>query len=304
VVLLVQQLTDWPWTEAWPLWVILVGVAGLASTLLRWRGRDRWLFELGWPLFLTAAGGLLLLSTTGALGVEVGELIGDWWPVALIFLGAWFLLFAAWPTGRPSSGASQASIPLAEAPDASIRLRFGGGELSAGAAPAGVLLSGEFEGAAARTREMGPNRWELEPESIMTWAWPERTPRWHIGFTTEVPLELRLEVGAAKTRLDLSATLLRRLRLNTGASDTVIRLPWAAGETFVRAEGGAAALTLEIPSGVAARIRSRMALGSTTVDDRFPRTPDGWESPDWSSAINRVEIEIQGGVGSARVAAV
>jgi hypothetical protein len=54
---------------------------------------------------------------------------------------------------------------------------------------------------------------------------------------------------------------------------------------------------------VAARVHSRMALGSTTVDPRFPRTVDGWESADWGSAANRVEIEIQGGVGSARVVA-
>jgi hypothetical protein len=46
-----------------------------------------------------------------------------------------------------------------------------------------------------------------------------------------------------------------------------------------------------------------MALGSTHVDGRFPRTADGWESPDWGSAANRVEIEIQGGVGTANVLA-
>jgi hypothetical protein len=28
---------------------------------------------------------------------------------------------------------------------------------------------------------------------------------------------------------------------------------------------------------------------------------DGWESPDWGTATNRVEIDIQGGVGSASV---
>ena len=303
MVLLVQRLTGWPWTEAWPLFVIMVGVGSLASLLLGWRARGRWLFELGGPLFLTAVGVLLLMSTTGVLGADVGELVTDWWPVALIAFGLWFLLFAAWPRGRPSSDGNRLSIPLAGTPDASIRLRFGGGELTAGAAPRGVLLDGEFEAAPARAREGGPGRWEVEPESPMTWVWWERMPRWHIGLTTEVPLELQLEIGAAKTRLDLSETKLRRLRINTGASDTRIRLPKAAGETFVRAEGGAAGLTLEVPLGVAARVHSQMVLGSTDVDPRFPRTADGWESPDWRSAANRVEIEIRGGIGSARVVA-
>jgi hypothetical protein len=302
IVLLVQQLTEWPWTEAWPLFIILVGVASLISVLLGRHAGRRWAFALGWPLFLTAAGVLLLLSTTGLLGVEAGDLIATWWPVALIALGIWFLLFAVWPGSR-SSGEGSVSIPLSGAPDASLKVRFGGGELTAAAAPPGILMNGTFEGAEARARETGLGQWELAPESPMSWPWWDRTPRWQIGLTTEVPLELRLQVGAAKTRLDLGDTLLRRLRIGTGASDTWIRLPRAAGDTFVRAEGGAASITFEVPAGVAARVRSRMALGSTHVDGRFPRTADGWESPDWGSAANRVEIEIQGGVGAANVLA-
>jgi hypothetical protein len=136
----------------------------------------------------------------------------------------------------------------------------------------------------------------------MAWPfWEGRTPRWTIGLATEVPLEVQLDVGAARTRLDLSETRLRRLKISTGASDTRVTLPRAAGETFVKAEGGAAALTFEVPAGVAARVRSRMALGSTNVDGRFPKVGDVYESPDWGTAANRVEIDIQGGVGSARV---
>jgi hypothetical protein len=53
---------------------------------------------------------------------------------------------------------------------------------------------------------------------------------------------------------------------------------------------------------VAARVRSRMAIGSTTVDEtRFPRTMDGWSSPDFEGAANRVEIDVSGGLGSIRV---
>ena len=79
-------------------------------------------------------------------------------------------------------------------------------------------------------------------------------------------------------------------------------LPRAAGATTVRAESGAASLTIEVPAGVAARIRSRMALGSSQVDEaRFPRVGDGYESPDYATAANRVDIDISGGVGSVKV---
>jgi hypothetical protein len=79
-------------------------------------------------------------------------------------------------------------------------------------------------------------------------------------------------------------------------------LPEAAGATSVRAEAGAASLTFEVPDGVAARIRTRMALGSTRIDEaRFPRVGDGFQSMDYGSALNRIDLDIQGGVGSLQV---
>jgi hypothetical protein len=45
-----------------------------------------------------------------------------------------------------------------------------------------------------------------------------------------------------------------------------------------------------------------MALGSAQIDQaRFPATTGGYESPDFGTAANRVEIDVQGGVGSFRV---
>ena len=77
------------------------------------------------------------------------------------------------------------------------------------------------------------------------------------------------------------------------------------GATSVKAETGAAALIVEVPTGVAARIRSRMAIGSSQVDEaRFPRTATGFESADYAGAANRVDLDLQGGVGSIRVVGV
>ena len=75
-------------------------------------------------------------------------------------------------------------------------------------------------------------------------------------------------------------------------------LPRAAGATTVKAQAGAASLTFEVPAGVAARIRTRMALGSAQVDQsRFPASGGGYESPDFATAANRVEIDARAGSG-------
>jgi hypothetical protein len=148
----------------------------------------------------------------------------------------------------------------------------------------------------------GPGSVELSQETGYGVPFMERPSRWTMGLTTEVPLDLRIDAGASRAVLDLGGLRVRALDLQTGASETRIRLPRAAGVTTVKAQTGAASLTLEVPAGVAARIRTRMALGSTEIDTaRFPASGTGYESSDFATAANRVDIDLQGGVGSVRV---
>jgi hypothetical protein len=296
VVLLVRQLLDLPWTTAWPLWVILVGVGSVVGFIM---GPRRSLAQLGWPIALTLIGVAFLLSTTGAMGIGPGELAAKGWPLAAIGLGTWFLVAAVWPWS--STAPEQLSLPLESASSASVTLKFGGGELAVDHGPAGLLLAGEFRGGVV-VRRRGPGSVELEPASAAGWLWGRDWPSWHVGLTGEVQIDLQLESGANRARLDLGALQLRSLKLQTGASETRVMLPRAAGTTRVRAESGAASLIFEVPPGVAASIRSRMSLGSTNVDTgRFPKVGDRYESTDYATATNRIEIDIQGGVGSLRV---
>ena len=299
VVFLVQQTNDWSWNQAWPLWVILVGVGTFASTLVSWRPGVAGIWSFTSPIVWIVVGSLLLLSTTGQLGQGPGELISEYWPWVAVGLGIWFLVGAVLPWGQNPTEALV--LPLSGAADADVRIRFGAGELMSQAAAAGHLIDGEFEGGVVH-RLHGPAGVELTQDTTYGLPWLDRRSRWNVGLTTEVPLDLRVEAGASRTTLDLHDLQLRSLQLQTGASETRVRLPRAAGVTTVRAESGAASLTFEVPAGVAARIRNRMALGSTQIDEaRFPRVGDIYQSLDYATAANRVDMDIQGGVGSVRV---
>lgn len=297
-VFLIQQYFSWSWTEAWPLWVLFVGVGSLGSAIF---GRARSAFGIWgiwWPLAILAVGTVLLLSTTGNLAMAPGELIALW-PAAVIAVGVWFLIGAV--IARPSTTDSQSlSIPVTGLTEAWVKVNFGGGDLVVGQAEPGKLVSGTFDGGVRHTTH-GVGRLELSPFAD---AWPvmwNRPMRWNVGLTNEIPVSLELHTGANRSSIDLLALRIPRLELHTGASETRVRLP-GSGATAVRAEAGVASLTLEVPQGVAARVRSRMAIGSTNVDEtRFPRTMDGWASPDFDSATNRVEIDVSGGLGSIRV---
>jgi hypothetical protein len=193
------------------------------------------------------------------------------------------------------------AIPLEGAREASVRIKFGGGELFVERGPDEMLVSGEFRGGVVR-RSAGPGRVELEQEG---WQWPwgrDKWPRWRVGLTGAVPMDLQVEGGASKTVLDLRELRVRSLVIKTGASETRVTLPQDAGHTTVRSESGAAAVFFDVPAGVAARIRTKMGLGGSDIDTvRFPRVGDGWESPDFATATNRVEIDGQGGLGSVTV---
>jgi hypothetical protein len=200
-------------------------------------------------------------------------------------------------TGVP---AETLSMPIGDLSEASIRLNFGGGQLNVRPARPGILVSGTFEQGVVQ-KTVGPGMIELEP------AEPHRafakgcSLHWDVGLTGEIPVDLRLETGANQSVVDLSGLRIRRLAVKTGASDTTIKLP-TTGQIDVTVECGFAQVTIDVPDGVAARVHGRISLGATVVDDkRFPKSPEGWASPDFQTAPCRVDISVSGGFGTVRI---
>lgn len=299
LVFLIRDLAHLGWAEAWPMFVIVAGAAMLVSALVGYRRLPAGPWSLLWPLAWIAVGAVLLMSTTGRLTQGPAELFSRWWPVVLIGIGVWFLVAAIWPRG--SARSETLAIPLEGVATADIRLRFGAGELHVERGTPGTLVSGTFGGGVI-VRARGAGAVDLEPDTRGGWPVFQGGLVWRAGLTGEVPLDLRLETGASRSTIDLYGLLVRRFELKTGASETRVRLPAAAGLTLMRAETGVASLSIDVPPGVGVRIRTRMALGTTSVNEaRFPRTALGYESPDYGVAPNRVDLDIQGGVGSVRI---
>lgn len=301
VVVLLQRLNGWTWSEAWPMFIILAGVAsGISAIVARssWRST---VWTLVWPLALTGIGTALLASTTGVLDMGPAELIASTWPWVAVGLGLVLLVTAVISAEAP---VETLAVPLAGAQRAQVGISFGAGELVTHRAAPGDLVDGSFPGG-VRHRIEGPGRVDLESGFDGGLPWLDHSARWDVGLTGEVPLDLRLETGANRGSVDLTDLRVESLHLETGASDTRIRLPRAAGATTVSVEAGAAAVTIEVPDGVAARIHGHMALGASHIDEtRFPRLGEVYQSPDYPTALNRVDIDVQGGLGSLQVVAI
>jgi hypothetical protein len=128
-------------------------------------------------------------------------------------------------------------------------------------------------------------------------------PRLGVTLRPNLPLSLTVQTGATQARLDLSQLRVGTLEVSMGAADTWVRLPEGAGTTTAHFSGGATSLTLEIPNGVAAQIRTRGGLNTVSVDQsRFPAAgSDVYRSPDYATAQNKADITVETGVSTIRV---
>jgi hypothetical protein len=296
-VFAIKEAMRWEWSQAWPLFVIMLGACGGATAIITRRHTSLGWWGIWWPLVVMVVGVVLLLAATGSIPYTLRELVA-WWPLAAIAVGAWFLVGALFARGN--TAAETLAIPLGGLTEAEVKLSFGGGELTVRPAEPGMFLAGRFDGGVIQ-HMLGPGRVELKPFDPGALFLSGRALHWDVGISADIPVDLRLDTGASRSKVDLSALRIRRLELHTGASETSIRLP-AAGASTVRVEAGVASVTLEVPAGVAARIKGKVTMGSTDVDQaRFPRALDGWASPDYESATNRVDIDLEGGLGSITV---
>ena len=196
VVFLLQQSMEWSWDEAWPLFLILIGVASAVSSLVGTVRGLGTLWVLTWPVVFIATGAVLLASTTGGLGVGPRELIDQAWPWALVVLGIWFLVGALVSGGPPMEALI---VPLADVQQAKVGIKFGAGELVTRKAAPGNLVDGTFKGGVMHELD-GPGGVELRQDLDNGLPWLDRESRWDVGLTGEVPLTLRLEIGRASCR--------------------------------------------------------------------------------------------------------
>jgi hypothetical protein len=259
---------------------------------------------LFWGIILLLIGLLLLLSNLGVITVSVWSAM---WAVVLIALGVGMLWGIV--VGPGAAEDEEVAIPLEGAGRARVRVKHGAGRLRlSGHAASGALVEGTFRsGLDYRTQRRGDELdVEMSPRGLFyvlaPWNWGREGVGWNFALNGEIPLALAFETGASDVGLDLSELRVTDLRLETGASSVNVTLPAHAGFTQARIEAGAASVSLLVPSNVAARLRFRGAFASVDVDrNRFPRTGAAYQSPDYDTAQNRVDIEVEAGVGSLRV---
>jgi len=69
----------------------------------------------------------------------------------------------------------------------------------------------------------------------------------------------------------------------------------------VRVNGGIGQTTISIPAGVAARIEANAGIGQVHVNGNFQRQDRYYVSPGYATAEQRIDIDVDGGIGGITV---
>jgi hypothetical protein len=256
-----------------------------------------------WGGILILVGAFILLNNLGIFRVNILQIF---WPLLLILLGIWVLSGALLPRGIQ---VEQVNVPLDGASRAHLRVNHGAGRLriSASKTPE-TLLEGEFGGGLdISTRKSGESLVATMRSPTQNWFnpfwWgPGISLDWTFNLVKDLPLKLEFDTGASDSRIDLSELLVTELNVKSGASSTEITLPASAGFTNARVGTVAASLRINVPPGVALKMRTVTGLGSVRVDrHRFPRREGYYQSDGFETAENKVELHIEIGVGSVDV---
>ncbi len=287
------------------------------------------------PLLITF-GVLLLLANLGYLPLSIWQIAAQYWPIILILIGveilfgrrSWLgslvvlVLWIAIVAGLvwlAISGASllpmgatiseQMNEPLGDIKSATIDLNVGASTVFVSALNEDTtnLMEGKFnrrEGIKiVKTYNVNANvgnlilKEEGNPGSFVGAS----TSRWDVALYPQIPLAVRVNSGVGNANLDLSKLNVTTLRVNGGVGSLNVTTP-QAGTTTMKIDGGVGSVVVTIPPGVAAQIRVNSGLGGAHIDQsRFAKSDKIYQSADYASAANKIDIEVNGGVGSVTV---
>lgn len=260
-----------------------------------------------WGAIFILAGVIFLAATFHVISMDLAWKII--WPVAILLVGLWMILGATMRRNKRDLPLESFSTPLADIKSARLEMSHGAGKFEIGiAGNPENLVEGECAGGVEQRVAVkdGFARIELHPKTQDFWGssfnWPNQGIAWKLGFSPKVPLELILKTGADDTHVDLSGLNVTNLVLETGASANRIKLPEMVEHIDVKVSAGAASITIEVPQSVAARVHDHSGISGKKIDtNRFPRNGNVYQSPDFETAPNKAEINIETGVSSIEI---
>ncbi len=234
----------------------------------------------------------------------------------------------------------EVSEPLAGATTAKVDIHVADGNLTIDRIAGGeqMLASGTLqylEGQGLPTRSVSTingratlilkARNSGRPWFRLPWAACNAATEWQIHLNPEVQSDITAHSDGGNVKLNLAGMAVTCVSADTGGGNMEIVLPDRVANLNVTAKTGAGNVTVEIgdgltgsntinsssgagnvvvcvPGGIAARIHVTSGLGKLIIDSRFDKMDaNTYQSPNYDSASDKVEIRAQSGAGNVSV---
>ena len=285
-----------------------------------------------WPVILITAGVLFLLSNFGYLDLNFSEL---WrlWPLLLILIGLDIILGRRSVIGNiivllitiavvvgvvlfliaspgllglsPASAVDHFAEPLAGLAHADLEVKFAAGQFNiTRLTDSPSLIEADLEMSTSRKPAWTIDRRDDRADMLLkyvrgdwieNWNW-RGGDRWNLRLSPEVALSLDVDVGAGDATISLIGLNVQDLKVESGAGQTKIIFP-QEGDFSGQISGGVGAVVLEIPVEMAARLRIDRGLSALDISSRFTKENDVYRTDDWETNPNRVDLDVDVGVG-------
>jgi hypothetical protein len=196
------------------------------------------------------------------------------------------------------------SIQPENAQSFAAELRMGAGELKA-IGGADTLMEADFAYNVADWEpevnyEVGSETGELSIEQGGGEDAPfggDARNEWDLRFNDDVPLDLRVKMGAGESDLDLDSLTLTGLDLEMGAGETKVDLTGDYARGFaVGIEGGVGEATVLLPSDVGARVEAEGGLGKINAEG-LQREGEAYVNDAFGDSDVTLEVGVRGGIG-------
>ena len=123
----------------------------------------------------------------------------------------------------------------------------------------------------------------------------------YLKLNTNPVWDINVKAGAAELKFDLTNFKVRNLKLKGGAASFDIKLGQPVAETNVEVSTGVSSVTIEIPQNAACHITTSTGLSSKNFDGFDSKSDNQYETANFSTATNKMYINLKGAVSDFKV---
>ncbi len=128
-----------------------------------------------------------------------------------------------------------------------------------------------------------------------------KSNKFNVALNENPIYDFELNLGACNLDFDLSEYKVSRIEVNSGASDIDIRLGDLYGTTSVDLETGVSDIRIGIPSASGCRVQCESLLSNKDFKGFIKKSGSVYETSNYLSAENHVNIKIEGAISDLEV---